>query len=107
MDEEQLRKHAEWEDEATKNVTGPMSISPTLLEKLAGMEEIVKERNKQKQHFFYVVLQDTTGKIINISHHNDYETALMWGMDKAKETGTYWSTYALNGKFVDGNYIGR
>lgn len=112
MDEEQLRKHAEFEEEATKDVVGPMVFSPNLMQKLAGMDgtesiEDVVEKPKQKQQFFYVVLQDNTGKIVDIKHHNDYEAALMQGMEKSKQTGTSWSIFSLNGKFVDGNFVGK
>lgn len=62
---------------------------------------------KKKQQFFYVVLQNNEGKIVDIQHYNDYEIALMRGMDKSKETGTFWSIYSLSGKFVDGNFSGR
>lgn len=106
MDADKLRERAKFEDEATKNVTGPMAMSPNLLDKLVGMEDIVKERNKQKQQFFYVVLQDDTGKIVGISHYNDYDLALLKGMEKAKESYTSWSIFDLNGRFIDGNFSG-
>lgn len=57
----------------------------------------------KKQQFFYVVWQNEEGRIIDIKHYDDYDVALMRGMDQSKETGTLWSIYALNGRFVDGN----
>jgi len=72
-----------------------------------GYESVFEERFKPRQQFFYVVLQDNTGKIVDIGHYNDYEVALMRGMDKAKETGTQWSIFSLAGKFVDGNFVGK
>jgi hypothetical protein len=107
MDEEQLKKHAEFEDKFGASV-----ITPNLMQKLAGMDgtetiEDVVGKSKVKQQFFYVVLQDNTGKIIDINHYTDYDTALMRGMEKAKETGSSWSIFSLQGKFIDGNFTSR
>ena len=66
-----------------------------------------KKVEKLKQHFFYVVLQDDNGHIVDINHYTDYDTALLRGMEKAKDSGTFWSIYSLSGpssKFVDGNF---
>lgn len=102
MDDKQFREMAEFEEKNDCTV-----MSPSLIQRLAGMdgtENILEVMPKLKQQFFYVVLQDRSGKIIDISHYDDYELALMRGMDKSKETGTYWSIYSLNSKFVDGNF---
>jgi hypothetical protein len=62
---------------------------------------------RPKQHFFYVAWQDSTGKIVDIKHYEDYELALMKGMEKAKDMGTTYTIRDLNGRFVDGNFVGR
>lgn len=92
MDDKQFREMAEFEEKNDCTV-----ISPNLLQQLGTASK--------KQQFFYVVLQDRHGKIVDINHYNDYEVALMRGMDKSKETGMYWSIYSLNSKFIDGNFI--
>jgi hypothetical protein len=62
---------------------------------------------KPKRHFFYVILQDGSGKIVDISHWTDYEIALTRAMDKAKEGNFSYSIFNLEGKFIDGNFVGR
>ena len=94
------------DDEQFEGENDSAALSPTLLQKLAGMERIVEERGKQKQHFFYVAWQDDSGKIIDIKHYDDYETALMKAMDNGKITGTTYTIRDLNGRFIDGNFIG-
>lgn len=96
MDDEQLRKHAEFEEEATKNVTGPMAISPNLLQQM-----------KPKQHFFYVAWQDAEGRVIDIKHYDDYDTALMRAMNNAKVMGATYTIRDLSGRFIDGNFISQ
>jgi hypothetical protein len=66
-----------------------------------------EEQAKPKQHFFYVAWQDETGRIIDIKHYDDYDTALMKGMENAKLTGTTYTIRDLKGRLVDSNYNGK
>jgi hypothetical protein len=61
--------------------------------------------NKPKQHFFYVAWQDDAGKIIDIKHYDDYDTALLKAMEEAKLTGTTYTIRDLKGRLVDSNYV--
>jgi len=78
---------------------------PSLVEKLASMEKIVREI-KQKQHFFYVAWQDEDGKIIDIKHYDDYDTALMKAMENSKVTASTYTIRDLKGRLVDSNFNG-
>jgi hypothetical protein len=102
MNDEKLKEVAEFEDKHEATV-----ISPNLLQQLAGMEKIAKEQAKPKQHFFYVAWQDDSGRIIDIKHYDDYDTALLKAMGNAKTTGTTYTIRDLNGRFIDGNYVSR
>lgn len=105
MDEEQLKKMAEFEDKNPSYI-----ISPTLLQKLAGMdgtEQITEAMPKLKQHFFYVAWQDDAGRIIDIKHYDDYDMALMRAMQNAKLTATTYTIRDLKGRLVDSNYVSK
>jgi hypothetical protein len=91
MDEKQLKEMARFEEENDCTV-----ISPNLMQQI-----------KPKQQFFYVAWQDDSGRIIDIKHYDDYDTALLKGMENAKVTGTTWTIRDLSGRFIDGNYIGK
>jgi len=101
MDDKKFKEMAEFEAQNDCTV-----ISPFFARQIEEAKQ-AEEQIKQKQHFFYVILQDRERKIVDITHYNDYDVALMRGMEKSKETGTYWSIYSLNGKFVDGNFVGK
>jgi hypothetical protein len=89
MGDEKLKEMADFED---KNPCFVMS--PNLQQKL-------------KQHFFYVAWQDAEGRIIDIKHYDDYDTALMRAMQNAKATGTTYTIRDLKGRLVDSNYISK
>lgn len=91
MDDEKFKEMAELEDKY-----GATVISPNLMQQM-----------KPKQHFFYVAWQDTEGRIIDIKHYDDYDTALMRAMTNAKLTGTTYTIRDLAGRFIDGNYVSR
>jgi hypothetical protein len=60
-----------------------------------------------RKHFFYVAWQDDSGRIIDIKHFDDYDTALLKGMENAKASGTTYTIRDLAGRFVDGNYVSK
>jgi hypothetical protein len=78
-------------------------LTPFFIQQLDATKQ-TDEKLKLKQQFFYVAWQDGSGRIIDIKHYNDYDTALLKGMENAKVTGTTWTIRDLSGRFVDGNY---
>jgi len=109
MDDKKLKEMAEFEDKNEATV-----ISPNLIRRLAGHDGTERLPGEgcdfvgtKKQQYFYVVLQNENGQIVDIKHYTDYDTALLYGMGKSKETGTQWSVFSLNGRFVDGNFVGQ
>ena len=58
----------------------------------------------KKTHFFYLALQDKSGKIVKIIHDTSYDKLLEQGMQEAKSIQGTWSIFNLKGRFVDGNF---
>ena len=100
MDDKKFEEMAKFEETHDCTVISP-KLSQIMNDTLPGEGYDYVQR---KQQFFYVVLQNQEGKIIDITHYSDYDVALMRGMEKSKETGNYWSIFSLAGKFVDGNF---
>ena len=73
------------------------------------MREDTKFINKVKvrPQFFYLVFQDGDLKITGIEHGNNYDILWERGIEKAKESGGFWSVWSIHGKFINGNFVSR
>ncbi len=59
---------------------------------------------KQKNKLYVLCVQAEDGKIERIFTGNDYDQLWLQGCTESKALGGYWSTYDVQGRFVDGNY---
>jgi hypothetical protein len=59
---------------------------------------------KQKSKLYVLCLQSENGKIERIFTGSDYDQLWMQGSTESKAIGGYWSTYDVQGRFIDGNY---
>jgi len=64
----------------------------------------VQGQIKQKSKLFVLCIQAEDGKIERIFTGNDYDQLWLQGSTESKATGGYWSTYDVQGRFIDGNY---
>lgn len=59
---------------------------------------------KIKSRLYVLCLQSEDGKIERIFTGTDYDQLWMQGSTESKAIGGYWSTYDVQGRFIDGNY---
>lgn len=59
---------------------------------------------KTSNKLFVLCIQAEDGMIERIFTGNDYDQLYLQGSTESKATGGYWSTYDVQGRFIDGNY---
>ena len=59
---------------------------------------------KQKSKLFVLCLQSEDGKIERIFTGHDYDQLWLQGSTESKAIRGFWSTYDVQGRFIDGNY---
>jgi len=59
---------------------------------------------KQKSKLYILCLQHEDGTIARFLTGHDYDQLWLQGSTESKAMGCYWSTYDLQGRFIDGNY---
>ena len=59
---------------------------------------------KTKSKLYILCIQDEGGTIDRIFTGTDYDQLYLQGSTESKASGGYWSTYDVQGRFIDGNY---
>ena len=59
---------------------------------------------KQKSKLYVLCVQSEDGTIDRIFTGNDYDQLWLQGITESKATGGFWSTYDVQGRFIDGNF---
>jgi hypothetical protein len=66
-----------------------------------------KAGHRPKNKLYVLCIQSEDGKIERIFTGTDYEQLWLQGTIESKALGGFWSTYDVQGRFVDGNWKGN
>ncbi len=67
-------------------------------------ENETQTTQKTKNKLFVLCIQSEDGKIERIFTGTDYDQLYLQGSTESKASGGFWSTYDVQGRFIDGNY---
>ncbi len=73
------------------------------MKKAETIQEVTTHKTKSNK-LFVLCIQAEDGTIERIFTGNDYDQLYLQGSTESKATGGYWSTYDVQGRFIDGNY---
>lgn len=73
------------------------------MKKIPTIQEVMTLKTKSSK-LFVLCIQAEDGTIERIFTGNDYDQLYLQGSTESKATGGYWSTYDVQGRFIDGNY---
>lgn len=64
----------------------------------------LKTTPKTKNKLYVLCIQSEDGKIERIFTGTDYDQLYLQGSTESKAMSGFWSTYDVQGRFIDGNY---
>jgi hypothetical protein len=62
------------------------------------------ESQKTKTKLYVLCIQSEDGKIERIFTSENYDQLWLQGVTESKSTRGFWSTYDIQGRFIDGNF---